>query len=134
MLKVLLQCHLFLLPVLCCALVMQLCIWFVADLPLIFYSISSCCIILLISLNFVLFEQACYDFACIITTVIDDEIIPLENIIRSIACILGQDDSKEFAVFRYTSFVQLLVVLLKLDSLCALYSSIYFWSTLCSTA
>lgn len=57
-------------------------------------------------IKLLLSEQACYDFARIITTVLDDEIVPVKNIIRSMACILAEDD-KEFAVFRYIPFVQL---------------------------
>nr|XP_019711022.1 serine/threonine-protein kinase ATR isoform X1 [Elaeis guineensis] len=46
---------------------------------------------------------ACFDFVRIIATVIDAEILPVENIIRSIACILGQDE-KELMFFRNTVY------------------------------
>ncbi|ONK66743.1 uncharacterized protein A4U43_C06F11490 [Asparagus officinalis] len=44
-------------------------------------------------------HMACYDFARITTTIIDEEIIPVENTIRSITCILEHND-KETAIFR----------------------------------
>jgi len=40
---------------------------------------------------FDLLSQVCFDFARIVATVMTAEILPLENIIRSITCILGQD-------------------------------------------
>ncbi|CAL9149410.1 serine/threonine-protein kinase ATR isoform X2 [Musa acuminata AAA Group] len=48
-------------------------------------------------------HMACFDFARLAATVIDADIIPVENIIRSIACILGQD-GKEFVAFRNTAY------------------------------
>lgn len=36
-------------------------------------------------------QQVCFDFARIVATVITVEILPVENIIRSIMCILSQD-------------------------------------------
>lgn len=48
-------------------------------------------------------HMACFEFASIVTTVIDAEIVPAENMIRSIACILGQDE-KELAGFRNTAY------------------------------
>lgn len=48
-------------------------------------------------------HMACFDFARIMTTVIDAEIVPAERMIRSIACILGQDE-KELATFRNTVY------------------------------
>lgn len=109
--KGLLECHSCLLLVLFCALVMQLYIWWVGDLFLIWTflnPLSSFSFLFLIYLTSpLLFEQACYDFARITTTIIDEEIIPVENTIRSITCILEHND-KETTVFRYTTFVQLL--------------------------
>lgn len=54
--------------------------------------------------DLVLCKQACFDFARLAATVIDADIIPVENIIRSITCILGQDD-KELVAVRYAKFV-----------------------------
>ncbi|WOK94665.1 serine/threonine-protein kinase ATR isoform X1 [Canna indica] len=44
-------------------------------------------------------HMACFDFARIAATVIDADIVPVENIIRSMTCILGQEEN-EFMVFR----------------------------------
>lgn len=59
---------------------------------------------LCIYVDLVLCKQACFDFARITTTVIDADIIPVENVIRSIACILCLDENKSMA-FRYAVYV-----------------------------
>ncbi|XP_042464965.1 serine/threonine-protein kinase ATR-like isoform X2 [Zingiber officinale] len=48
-------------------------------------------------------HMACFDFARITTEVIDANIIPVENVIRSIACILCLDESKSMT-FRNTIY------------------------------
>ncbi|KAJ0966927.1 hypothetical protein J5N97_023844 [Dioscorea zingiberensis] len=44
-------------------------------------------------------QMACFDFARIVATVIDVDIVPVEKIIQSMSCILEEDD-KDFATFR----------------------------------
>lgn len=44
--------------------------------------------------------KACFDFACVVTSVIDHDIVPHENMIRSIAAILSEDNEGPF-LFRY---------------------------------
>ncbi|XP_011046623.1 PREDICTED: serine/threonine-protein kinase ATR isoform X3 [Populus euphratica] len=44
-------------------------------------------------------HMACFDFACVVTSVIDHDIVPHENMIRSIAAILSEDSEGPF-VFR----------------------------------
>ncbi|XP_042464961.1 serine/threonine-protein kinase ATR-like isoform X2 [Zingiber officinale] len=48
-------------------------------------------------------HMACFDFARITTTVIDADVIPVENVIRSIACILSLDENKS-VTFRNTTY------------------------------
>lgn len=54
-------------------------------------------------------RQACFDFVRITMSVIDAEIIPVENFIRSIVCIL-QHDEEEHAAFRYYLSLYILCV------------------------
>lgn len=89
------------------ATVMLLCIWYVG----ISENFSRTCCIhadelasLYATVDLVLCKQACFDFARITTTVIDADIIPVENVIRSIACILCLDENKSMA-FRYVVYV-----------------------------
>ena len=46
------------------------------------------------------FVKACFDFARIVGTVVDFEIIPSEKLIQSIAVILSEDE-EGLPVFRY---------------------------------
>ncbi|KAI3834279.1 hypothetical protein MKX03_030086 [Papaver bracteatum] len=48
-------------------------------------------------------HMACFDFARVLTTVIDAEIVPMENLIRTILAILGHDE-KEHPTFRNTVY------------------------------
>ncbi|KAK1273836.1 Serine/threonine-protein kinase ATR [Acorus gramineus] len=48
-------------------------------------------------------HMACFDFACITTTVLDAEIIPKENLIRSITAILDHN-KEEKMLFRNTAY------------------------------
>lgn len=52
--------------------------------------------------------QACFDFAQIVATVIDVDVVPVEEIIKSISCISEQDD-KEVSIFRYIIFLTFLL-------------------------
>ncbi|XP_039135080.1 serine/threonine-protein kinase ATR isoform X2 [Dioscorea cayenensis subsp. rotundata] len=48
-------------------------------------------------------HMACFDFARIVATVIDVDVVPVEEIIKSISCISEQDD-KEVSIFRDTAY------------------------------
>lgn len=50
--------------------------------------------------------KACFDFACVVTSVIDHDIVPHENMIRSIAAILSEDNEGPF-LFRYVLWLQI---------------------------
>ena len=89
MLMGLLTCHLFLLLVLSSAMGMVLCTRLASTFINSFNFWLSFCIFILPVFD--LLPQVCFDFARIVATVMTDEILPLENIIRSITCILGQD-------------------------------------------
>jgi len=89
MLMGLLTCHLFLLLVLSSAMGMVLYTRLASTFMNNFNFWLTLCIF-----NFPVFDllsQVCFDFARIVATVMTAEILPLENIIRSITCILGQD-------------------------------------------
>lgn len=94
----LLTCHLFLLLVLSSATGMVLCTRLVSAFTANFSLLFSLCIFNLLMVN--LLEQVCFDFARIVATVMTAEILPIENIIRSITCILSQDVT-ELSAIRY---------------------------------
>lgn len=50
--------------------------------------------------------KACFDFARVVTSVIDHDIVPHENMIRSIAAILSEDNEGPF-LFRYVLWLQI---------------------------
>ena len=64
-----------------------------------------------VSFMFPISFQACFDFARIVATVIDVDIVPVEEIIKSISCILEQDD-KEVSIFRYMICMKFFLLLL----------------------
>ena len=84
-----LTCHLFLLLVLFSAMGMVLCTRLASTFMNNFNIWLTLCIFNLPVFD--LLSQVCFDFARIVATVMTAEILPLENIIRSITCILGQD-------------------------------------------
>jgi len=89
MLMGLLTCHLFLLLVLSSAMGMVLCTRLASTFMNNFNLWLTMCIFNLPVFD--LLSHVCFDFARIVATVMTAEILPLENIIRSITCILGQD-------------------------------------------
>lgn len=77
---------------------MVLCTRFVSAFTNNFNFWFSLCIFNLLMVN--LLRQVCFDFARIVATVMTAEILPVENIVRSIACILRQDVT-ELSDIRY---------------------------------